>query len=113
MREILHICERKAWEQAASGTSYEPPAMAEEGFIHCSTREQVLGPANALFRGQAGLVLLVIDRERVEPPVVDEDCYDSGQAFPHIYGPLNVDAVVRVVDFPPGADGLFLLPDNL
>jgi uncharacterized protein (DUF952 family) len=46
-------------------------------------------------------------------PVVYEDCYDSGQAFPHIYGPLNVDAVVNVVDFPPGKDGFFSLPAGI
>ena len=110
MALILHIISRSRWATAAATGFYLADSLNKEGFIHCSTPEQVLSPANALYRGQKELVLLCIDPDRVQMPVVYEDCYDTGQAFPHIYGPLNVDAVVNVVDFPPGKDGFFSLP---
>ncbi|MCA9970753.1 MAG: DUF952 domain-containing protein [Anaerolineales bacterium] len=110
MRLLLHIIDEAAWRTAVDLGSYRPDSVTDEGFIHCSTPAQVLGPANALYRGQTGLVLLCIDADRVAAPIVYEDCYDTGQAFPHIYGALNLDAVVGVIRFPPNADGSFSLP---
>ncbi len=107
---ILHITTKTDWETAVSAGQYAADSLESEGFIHCSTLEQVLGPANSYYRGQHGLVLLCIDPEQVQAPIVYEDCYESGQAFPHIYGPLNLEAVTAVLDFPPNADGTFTLP---
>jgi uncharacterized protein (DUF952 family) len=107
---ILHITDRDDWEAARSAGEYRLDSLEAEGFIHCSTPEQVLGPANELYRGRTGLVLLVIDPSRLSARLVYEDLANAGQAFPHIYGPLNLDAVTRVVPFPPGPDGSFDLP---
>ena len=101
---------RSEWEAARVLGDYRLDTLDSEGFIHCSTPQQVLGPANALYRGQDDLVLLVIDPARLTAELVYEDCYEAGEAFPHIYGPLNLDAVVRVVPFPPLPDGSFVLP---
>lgn len=110
MNLILHIVSQTAWQTAVHRGSYRPDSFDADGFIHCSTPAQVLGPANSLFRGQAGLVLLCIDPDRVAAPIVYEDCYAAGEAFPHIYGELNLDAVLGVIRFPPAADGTFALP---
>ena len=109
----MHITTRDEWEQAQATGEYSVDSLKNEGFIHCSTPQQVLGPANALYHGRHGLILLLIDPDRVGARIVYEDCYQSGQAFPHIYGPLNADAVVQVVDFPPNDDGTFALPAEL
>ncbi len=107
---ILHITTRADWEGAQALGDYRLDTLTTEGFIHCSTPEQVLGPANEFYKGQADLVLLVIDPARLLADLVYEDSYDSGTAFPHIYGPLNLDAVTRVIPFPPLSDGTFVLP---
>jgi len=107
MSIILHITSKAAWEQAMGSGEYRGDTLAREGFIHCSTPEQVIPVANSLFRGQQNLVLLVIDRTRVQAPVRDENLEGGETLFPHIYGPLNLDAVIKVVDFPPDADGGF------
>ncbi len=107
---ILHITTRGDWEAARTLGDYRLDTLDSEGFIHCSTPEQVLGPANALYRGQDDLVLLVIDPARLTAELVYEDCYEAGEAFPHVYGPLNLDAVVGVVPFPSLPDGSFVLP---
>ena len=111
MRYLLHIVSSDEWGNV--GSVYAPESLTVEGFIHCSTRDQVLGPANALFRGQIGLLLLVIDTALVTAPIRFEDCYESGMEFPHIYGPLDTNAVVHTIPFPLKPDGTFSLPTEV
>jgi len=110
MTTILHIARKMDWEQARAEGSYRADTLASEGFIHCSTPEQVIPVANHLFRGQPDLVLLVIDRDKVRAPIRDENLEGGTTLYPHIYGPLNLDAVRSVLDFPPRDDGSFELP---
>lgn len=110
---VLHIASRSDWQRSASLGSYRCLSLLDEGFIHCSTSEQLLIPANERFRGQQDLVLLCIDVSLLGSELRYEDCYDSGVAFPHVYGPIERDAVVAVLDFVPGEDGCFQLPESL
>lgn len=113
MTILLHITDRETWNAALATGSYEAASLKTEGFIHCSTPAQLLNVANTLFRGQTGLVLLFIDARRVQAEIRYEDCYATGQQFPHIYGPLKLEAVIRVTDFPPQDDGTFALPPEI
>ena len=88
------------------------PSLAEEGFIHCSTLEQVVATANRIFAGSGELVLLVVDGERLSAPVVWERASDVAAEFPHVYGPLEVAAVVEALPLVEGASG-FVLPEAL
>ncbi|HUH97861.1 MAG TPA: DUF952 domain-containing protein [Anaerolineales bacterium] len=115
---ILHITSRKAWQAAQRAGQYAPPSLTSEGFIHCSTRAQVLPVAEKFYRGQTGLILLVIDPTRLASALKWEPPFDGAPppgvsgaaAFPHIHGPLNLEAVVQVLDFEPASDGQFVLP---
>lgn len=89
---------------------YRTESLDQEGFIHFSTAQQVAWVANDRFLGREDLVILVIDGQRLENRVVFEDCYQSGQEFPHLYGALNRGAVVALIPFPPDPDGRFRLP---
>ena len=109
-RTVVHICRKEEWQTAQQQGAYSPASVTTEGFIHCSLPDQVVGVANSLYRGEAGLVLLMIDSARLTAPIVFEDCYESGTEYPHLYGALNIDAVVEVVDFPSGPDGSYSLP---
>jgi uncharacterized protein (DUF952 family) len=111
MAIIFHITERKAWDSAAAEEIYWTETFSIEGFIHCSTRDQVIQVANIRFRGQTELVLLSIDTDRVTAEILYENLEGGKQLFPHIYGELNIDAVVQVAEFEPGADGYFTLPN--
>ena len=93
--------------------SYEPASLRRQGFIHCSTPDQVVAVANALFRGQRNLVVLCINTDTVGHEVKYENLEGGQKLFPHVYGPLTPDAVVQVVDFLPGSDGTFSLPTTL
>lgn len=114
MTNVLHITARPAWQQAQRDGAYRAPSLDQVGYIHFSKPEQVLGVANAFYRGERDLVLLVIDPERLEPELRYEppdEMPDSSQRFPHLYGALNLDAVVSVLDFPPDSgDGWTALP---
>jgi uncharacterized protein (DUF952 family) len=108
MAIVFHITAREAFRKEAA--SYSPERFQAEGFIHCSTPDQVVKVANARFRGQTGLVLLCIETDKVKAEILYENLEGGQELFPHIYGELNTDAVVQVADFAPGTDGYFTLP---
>ena len=112
MPTIFHITKRDDWDRAKQAGTYQAPSLASEGFIHCSTSDQVIRTANRLFQGQTGLVLLEIDTDRVGAEIKYENCEGGQEAFPHIYGPLNPASVVRVMAFEPDEDGRFAALDN-
>lgn len=109
---ILHITWSDEWQQAKAKGKYLSKTLAADGFIHCSAPEQVIGVADDLFRGQHGLVLLCIDEKKLQAEVRWEDLYDCGKDYPHVYGPINLDAVSQIMDFPPTDDGTFRLPKD-
>ena len=110
---ILHIADRAQWLRGQAAGAYRADSLATQGFIHASRPHQLLGVANALFRGQRDLVLLYIDPHAVSAEIKDEAPPGSQEVFPHLYGPLNTDAVIKVVDFLPDDDGLFTLPADV
>ncbi|HWS86252.1 MAG TPA: DUF952 domain-containing protein [Pyrinomonadaceae bacterium] len=110
METIFHITGRGEWERARREGVYRTPSLESEGFIHCSRSDQVLRVADSLFRGRTGLVLLEIDAGRVKAEIRYENCEGGQEEFPHIYGALNLDSVVRVLEFEPGEDGSFGMP---
>lgn len=109
---LYHIATQADWARAREEGEYTTDSLATQGFIHCSTRAQVVDVANALFRGRSDLVLLLLDEDRLRAPVRYENLEDGNQLFPHLYGPLNLEAVVRVLPFQPDAEGRFRLPEE-
>jgi glutathione S-transferase len=100
---IYHIAAAADWAQARRDGQYTMSTrgrtLAEEGFIHASTAEQVPLVADAFYRDAPDLVLLVIDTERVGSPIRYEQVPGQPDPYPHIYGPLNLDAVVETRPF--------------
>ncbi len=120
-QHIYHITSRAAAEQARERGEYRTDSLATEGFIHFSQSFQLLRVANSFYTGMKDLVILVVDTQaltaelKFEPPVhpggkAPASGTDTGALFPHLYGPLNFGAVVRMIDLPTGPDGLFELP---
>ncbi len=95
---IYHLAFRSDWEAGLAAGEYVAPSLAEEGFIHASgDEEQMLRVAARLFAGREDLLALDVDTERLgeDSPVIREPAR-SGEIYPHVYGPINPDAVVRV-----------------
>lgn len=84
--------------------------LSTEGFIHCSNRETLLLPANKYYKGRTDLVVLEIDTAKIDAEIRYEDLKGSGIAYPHVFSPININAVERVLDFPCNEDGSFSLP---
>ncbi len=118
---ILHITSKSEWEQAQQRGEYIAPSLQTEGFIHCSTENQVLHVANAFYRGRNDLVLLKLDEAQLKPELKWEPPAGSpapgisdSDLFPHIFGPINLTAVASVLNFEPdSASGNFSLPPQL
>jgi uncharacterized protein (DUF952 family) len=98
--DIFHITLPAHWEQAqrdgAITMSTRDVTLAEEGFVHCSFAEQLAATAARFFGDLDEVVVLRIDPSAITSPVVTEDLYDAGQEFPHVYGPIDLAAVVEV-----------------
>jgi len=108
---IVHITHRDDWALAQLSGEYCPGSLSKEGFIHCSKPGQAAYVAETFYAGHHGLVLLVIDPDRLQAELRWEPGADKpDEIFPHIYGSLNLDAVIQVLDFNPGPDGYNILP---
>ena len=104
-RPLVHICQLHDWESIQENGLYSPPSIFIEGFIHFSRPHQVLEVANRFYAKVSNLLLLWIDPRKLMQPLRWEIV--DGQLFPHLYGPLNVDAVLKTSDFLPDEDGIF------
>jgi uncharacterized protein (DUF952 family) len=93
---IYHITTREAWTNASETGSYSAPSLKEEGFIHCSELSQVEDIKSRFYAGVQDLVLLTIDTEKLTSQLIFEWSPSVQNTFPHIYGPINADAVVSV-----------------
>jgi len=102
---LFHIVAESDWRRAGETGSYAPASLTEQGFVHFSYRHQVARTANLLYRGQAGLVVVEFDPAEVGKPVVDEDLYDAGEEFPHVYAEIPTSAAVAVHPLNQNADG--------
>jgi uncharacterized protein (DUF952 family) len=90
---LFHLAQPSDW--ARSVDVYSPASVEEEGFVHCSTEQQLPDVARTLYSDRNDLILLTIDPDLLEEgSLVYEDLYEMGQEFPHIYGPLPCRAVV-------------------
>lgn len=94
---IYHICLPEAWKEAQQKGFYEHPSLKEEGFIHCSQEDQVAGVIERYFKGIKGLKKLVIDTDKLNSRFIFDWSPSTQDTYPHIYGPINLDAVTDVV----------------
>ncbi|MDX1618793.1 MAG: DUF952 domain-containing protein [Balneolaceae bacterium] len=107
---IFHLVPENEWKSGLNAGQYSPESLEEEGFIHCSTGDQVQKVANLHFREATGLMLIVIDRASLEPTLKYEASGEQEQEkYPHIYGPLNIDAIIDKIKLEPEEDGTFYI----
>jgi glutathione S-transferase len=105
---VYHLVTRADWERCAG--DYRAASLETEGFIHCSYAGQVAASANRFYADAGVLLLLHVEPERLSSPLKAEPA-GSGELFPHVYGPIDRPAVVRVEALRRGADGRWAFPE--
>jgi uncharacterized protein (DUF952 family) len=96
MSIIYHLTTKPEWEQAQARGHYESASLADEGFIHCSEERQIPGVIERYFKEKKQLVKLVIETTRLTSPLYYDWSPSIEDTFPHVYGPINLDAVLSV-----------------
>lgn len=97
MAIIYHIAFVSDWNVAQQKGYYEHPSLKDEGFIHCSQEQQIAGVLERYFDGKTNLVKLVIDTDKLTSKFVFDWSPSTADTFPHIYGPINSDAVIDTI----------------
>jgi uncharacterized protein (DUF952 family) len=114
MVTVFHIAHRSEWEAAdLDGDGYAPPDFEVEGFIHCSTRAQVLPSAARHFAGEHDLVLVALDSQVLGDDLIPELAPSVGEAFPHLYRPITGADVLAVAPLTRDATGAYVFPPAL
>ena len=86
---LYHLASATEWADYQVRGTIDPASIAAEGFVHCSYGRQVAGTVAKHFGDATDLLALEIDPAKLgDVELVDEDSYGSGQAFPHVYGPI-------------------------
>ena len=110
---IYHMCREDEWRAAEAVGRYDGSSQdAADGFIHFSTASQVRESAAKHRAGQTNLVLLTVDPATLGETLKWEPSR-HGQLFPHLYGALPVDAIIRMDPLPLDADGNHVFPGHL
>jgi len=95
---IYHVTSKQEWESAKQNGFFEAPSLKIEGFIHCSQAQQVQGVLERYYKGKTDLVKLVIDTSKLIHELKYELAPSVNQEFPHVFGVINIDAVIDVID---------------
>lgn len=106
---IFHLVSAGDWKASQQSGLYIPVSLEEDGFIHCSNGRQIQEVANKYFNGEQELMLIVIDVTSLESDLKFETPVDSDEKYPHIHGPLNIDAVIDKIKLSPEEDGTFFI----
>jgi uncharacterized protein (DUF952 family) len=102
---ILHLLPRRTWEEVRDHETYLPETFEADGFVHCSGDDDVLlAVANRFYSaGEDELVVLTVDEGRLaakvrweHPDPAPPPGVDPATRFPHVFGPLELAAVVHV-----------------
>ena len=94
---IYHITKKETWTEAKAKNIYDFCTLKTSGFIHASTKDQYQNIADSKFKDEKDLVLLKIDPTRLDEKIVYENLEGGSELYPHIYGPLKINAVVEVL----------------
>ena len=92
---IYHVISNAGWQKALSEGFYEADSLAKEGFIHASKEDQVAGVIQRFYKDKTDLILLHIDENKLTAELKYELAPSINEEFPHIFGRLNTDAVVK------------------
>lgn len=92
---IYHVTDNSNWANALETGHYEAASLHAKGFIHTSKKEQVAAVLERYYRNAKGLLLLHIDESKLTSPLRYELAPSVNDLFPHVYGPINIESVIK------------------
>jgi uncharacterized protein (DUF952 family) len=104
---LLHLTPAAQWEATPAASDFVSESFDDEGFIHGTHGEAaLLAVGNRYYRDDPRpYVLLVVDPARLSSPVKYED--QTG-LYPHVFGPIDRAAIMRLRSIERQADGTFV-----
>ena len=108
---LYHLAENAVWQAQLTEPVYTPTDFAREGFVHCSTAEQVPGTARRFYAGREDMIRLTLDAQQLE--VVYENLEGGSTLFPHVYAPLPKTVIVQAERLHIDADGQITVLESL
>jgi uncharacterized protein (DUF952 family) len=93
---IYHIVTIEEWDKQKQNEYYEHDSLAQEGFIHASTHQQLDATIQRYYSNEAKVIVLKIDTEKLTTDLKYELAISVNEYFPHLYGKLNKDAIIEV-----------------
>lgn len=96
---IFHIAHLSDFQDRLPEDDYQCSSLAQDGFIHCCDKNQIAGVVNRYYSGVDDVTLLVIDVDKLKPALIHENTVGGSELFPHIYGPINTDAIIDARPF--------------
>jgi glutathione S-transferase len=111
MYYVYHIAREEDWKRAQADGLYKIGSLhrsfEQDGFIHLAYATQVNVVADLIYSHTTELLLLTIDPRKLTAVIKEEKAEYPNELFPHLYGPLNVDAVISVSPYNPLPNGRF------
>lgn len=96
---IFHIASTSDVEDMRENGEYKCPSLESEGFIHCCDKNQLAGVVSRYYQGVDDVVLLLLDVDKLEAALIRENTMGGSELFPHLYGPINGEAVIDTIPF--------------
>jgi len=96
---IFHIAAKTDVPNNKIFSEYRCDSLATEGFIHCCEAHQLSGVVSRYYQDNDDVVLLELDVDKLEPALIRENTVGGSELFPHLYGPINAEAVIAVIPF--------------
>ncbi len=112
MARIFHLITGPDWESVRGESQWRPPSLGDEGFVHCSKdEEQLMRVVGRLYPDRADMLALELETDQLSYSLIWEPSR-SGEIYPHIYGPLELGAVVKTWRVQPDGTGGYALSDH-
>lgn len=111
---VFHIVKASQWLNFKANQVYEEKSLESERFLHCCTFEQILHVANNnLKKINEDLLVVCLNTDYLSSELIWEKNEKNGMIFPHLYGPINKEAVINTVKFEKNENGYFFISDEL
>ncbi|WP_425449702.1 DUF952 domain-containing protein [Dethiothermospora halolimnae] len=104
---IIYTATYEEWNKIKDKDGFASKDLDTEGFIHCSYPRQTTGVLNKHFKNEKKVMLLCIDPDLLTSEWKSEDLKGKGEEFPHVYGEINTDSIIKVIEIKPSKDGVF------